>query len=128
MTVEMARPPPRPALLHNQRGVYPMLVVLLLCITPSPSPYATNLVVLGQTCPRAAPMAPRTDVEGHGALGPLVSSASSSREVILGHELPYARIRQEISKQLSPPCDLVGCAPWLLYDWLGWLVCQIQQK
>lgn len=37
--------------------------------------------------------------EGHGALDPILSSAKSTREVILNGELPYGRIRDEIRKQ-----------------------------
>lgn len=81
------------------------LLLLVLCC---PSPLFTNLSpVLAQapSCPPntlavAADFA-GTRVEGHGALEPLLSSAKSTREVILSDQLPYGVIRDEIRKRLS---------------------------
>lgn len=86
-----------------------LLVILLLCCPP---PHSTNLSPVlaeaAQTCP-SNPNTPVEDtaiVDGHGTLDPFLSSAKSTREVILSDELPYDVIRDEIRKQLSSTFDI----------------------
>ena len=82
-----------------------ILAVLLLCLCPSIltplTPDIPSLFAEAQTCPPRPVPPPSTSETGgdHGALGPLISSAKSTREAILGHDLPYSIIREEIQKQ-----------------------------
>ena len=54
------------------------------------------------TCPnRDVPMPPALDLsvpKDHNGVNALLASARSTRRDILNHEIPYSRIRDEISK------------------------------
>lgn len=87
-----------------EHKLYQILVVLLLCLCPLTfipgAPNSPPLLAGAQNCPpRPVPTPGAVSPHRHGALGPFISSAKFTREAILGQELPYSAIREEIRTQ-----------------------------